>query len=192
MTLHEHAREVLSGYTHTDPQQNELARQYLEFLAEHPDGVWRDCTSGHITASAVVIDPGARNVLLTLHPKVGRWLQLGGHLEHDDATLREAAIREVIEECGIRQGRISANPVRLDRHPVPCGRLADGSVRASEHLDVQYVVVVSEMVEPVISEESDGLRWFSQAGLPDVDASVRALVADATAMADSKAWVTYG
>ena len=192
MTLHEHAREVLAGYTHPDPQQEDLARQYLEFLGEHPDGVWRECAPGHITASALVIDPGARNVLLTLHPKVGRWLQLGGHLEYDDATVREAAIREVIEECGIPAGSISANPVRLDRHPVPCGRLADGSIRASEHLDIQYVVVVSEAVEPVISEESDDLRWFPHDGLPDLDPSVRALLADAAAIVDSKAWVTYG
>lgn len=192
MTLHEHAREVLAGYTHADPRQSDLARQYLEFLAEHPDGVWRECAPGHVTASALVIDPGARNVLLTLHPKVGRWLQLGGHLEYDDATVRDAAVREVIEECGIPAGRISANPVRLDRHPVPCGRQPDGSVRASEHLDIQYVVVVSEGVEPVISEESDDLRWFPQAGLPDLDSSVRALLADAATMPDSNAWVTYG
>ena len=192
MTLHEHARAVLARYTHTDPQQNELAGEYREFLAEHPDGVWRECAPGHITASALVIDPGAHNVLLTLHPKVGRWLQLGGHLEYNDATLQQAAIREVSEECGIRAGSISANPVRLDRHPVPCGRLADGSVRASEHLDVQYVVVVSEMIEPVISEESDDLRWFPQTGLPELDSSVRALLADAAAIVDSKAWVTYG
>lgn len=198
MTLHEHARTVLAGFTHADPQQRQLARQYLEFLAEHPDGVWRECPPGHITASALVVDPGARHVLLTLHPKVGRWIQLGGHLEYDDATLRDAAIREVIEECGIPAGSISANPVRLDRHPVPCGRLPGGGPRASEHLDVQYVVVVPEVLEPVISDESDDLRWFPRADLPDLDPSVRALLSDAAwslgsgHAASHSSWVTYG
>lgn len=195
MTLHAHARAALAEFTHADAQQRERAREYREFLDRHPDGVWRTCQPGHITASALVVDAGARHVLLTLHPKVGRWLQLGGHLEHGDASLRDGAIREVVEECGIGTGSISADPVRLDRHPVPCGRLPDGGPRASEHLDVQYVVVVSEAFEPVISEESDDLRWFDRAQLPEIDVSVRALIEDAAAVAapahDDPRWVPF-
>ena len=40
-------------------------------------------------------------VLLTLHPRVGQWLQLGGHCEPDDATIADAAAREGREESGI-------------------------------------------------------------------------------------------
>ena len=62
---------------------------------------------GHLTASALVMDEHRTRVLLTLHPKVGRWLQLGGHVEPGDASLREAARRETIEEGGIADVTIS-------------------------------------------------------------------------------------
>lgn len=184
MTLHAQAREVLAAFEHSDPAQQALARDYLTFLDQHDNGVFRECRPGHITASALVVDTEAANVLLTLHPKVGRWLQLGGHLEPGDVSVREAAIREVIEECGITRGRIGALPMRLDRHPVPCGRDANGAPLASEHLDLQFLVVVPEAIDPVISAESDDLRWFPYEQTPEIDASVRALISDA------RRWVT--
>lgn len=181
MTLRSQALAVLSGFDHDDPAQNSLALEYRTFLADHPDGVFRSCRPGHITASAVVLDARGENVLLTLHPKVGRWLQLGGHLELQDASVRDAAAREVREESGIARGWIGARPLRLDRHPVPCGRDEQGHPLASEHLDIQYLVVVPEVTPVVISEESDDLRWFGLGALPEIDVSVRSLLDDAIA-----------
>lgn len=172
--MHADARAVLSGWTHPDPAQAALREQYLAFLAEHPDGVWRSCRVGHVTASALVMDEGRTRVLLTLHPKVGRWLQLGGHCEPGDASLAAAAAREVREESGIDAVRLSPQPIRLDRHAVPCGG------GPSEHLDVQYLALVPAGAQAVMSEESDDLQWFGLDALPDpLDSSVRALIADA-------------
>jgi hypothetical protein len=45
---------------------------------------------------------------------------------------------------------------------------------------VQYVAWVGNGAQAVRSEESDDLRWFDLADLPeDLDASVRALIDDA-------------
>jgi len=215
MSLHADACAVLAAFDHRDPAQLDTAAQYLAFLDAHPDGTRRECREGHITASALVIDRSGEHVLLTLHPKVGRWLQLGGHLEPEDAHLRAGAVRETIEESGLQAGRISAVPVRLDRHPVPCGRGLDGAPLASEHLDVQFVVQVPEALPPTISAESDDLRWFPRTALPTlptlptIDDSVSALIDDALAFAaldaldaldapdalDPRAdrrWVTFG
>lgn len=166
------ARAVLDAWQAPDDQQEALRQQYLAFLDAHPDALWRTCRDGHLTASALVVDQSRRRVLLTLHPKVGRWLQLGGHCEPDDTALLEAVRREVREESGIHEVRLSAAPMRLDRHPVPCGG------RQSEHLDLQYLAVVADDAEIAISDESDDLRWFAVDDLPaGLDASVRALVA---------------
>jgi 8-oxo-dGTP pyrophosphatase MutT (NUDIX family) len=193
MDLRSDVQSVLNRFEHRDPAQVQKAVEYRDFVHAHDDAVWRSCAMGHVTASAIVVDATSGSVLLTLHPKVGRWLQLGGHLESSDVSLRSAALREVDEESGIRMGAITAAPVRLDRHPVPCGRNADGSVRGSVHWDVQYVVRLMGTPEPTISNESDDLRWFARDALPDIDASVTALIDDAqVALRGPTTWVTFG
>jgi 8-oxo-dGTP pyrophosphatase MutT (NUDIX family) len=174
--LHADAAGVLGPWDHPEAQQRALRDAYLDFLREHPDAMSRECRVGHLTASALVLDEHRRRVLLTLHPKVGRWLQLGGHVEPGDPSLREAARRETIEEGGIADVTVSAMPLRLDRHPVPCG----GAM--SEHLDVQYLALVPADAQEVMSDESDDLRWFDVDALPDpLDPSVRALIDSALA-----------
>jgi 8-oxo-dGTP pyrophosphatase MutT (NUDIX family) len=174
--LHADAMGVLVGWDHPEPQQRILRDAYLTYLREHPDAMSRGSRIGHLTASALVMDEHRTRVLLTLHPKVGRWLQLGGHVETGDASLREAARRETIEEGGIADVTISESPLRLDRHPVPCGGAQ------SEHLDVQYLALVPADAQEAISDESDDLRWFAVDALPDpLDPSVRALIDNALA-----------
>jgi 8-oxo-dGTP pyrophosphatase MutT (NUDIX family) len=172
--MRDDAIAVLQAWQAPDDPQSRLRQAYLDFLDEHDDAMWRECRVGHLTASALVLDDRRERVLLTLHPKVGRWLQLGGHCELGDPSLREAARREAIEESGIAQVRMSAAPLRLDRHPVPCAG------QMSEHLDVQYLATVRSDAREVMSDESDDLRWFPVTALPDdLDESVRALIASA-------------
>lgn len=172
--LHGDARSVLLDWQPLHGDQRALRAEYLAFLDDYQDAMWRTSRIGHLTASALVLDDRGEEVLLTLHPRVGRWLQLGGHCESGDRGLRQAARREVVEECGIEPAWMSGQPVRLDRHQVSCG--GDGS----EHLDVQYLAVVPAGSTPVMSAESDDLRWFRLDSLPDgLDDSVQSLIRDA-------------
>ncbi|MDB1086841.1 NUDIX hydrolase [Streptomyces sp. ACA25] len=150
MRLHEDAVRVLSGWAAPDPEQGRLAREYRSHLAAHRDGMWKSCGEGHLTASALVVDPPRQRVLLTLHRKLRRWLQTGGHCEPQDVTLAGAALREATEESGLPGLRLLPGPVRLDRHRTPC----------AWHLDVQYAVVAPDGKPPAISDESLELRWF--------------------------------
>ncbi|WP_073946589.1 NUDIX hydrolase [Streptomyces kebangsaanensis] len=148
MSLYDDAVLVLKRYE----DQAELRQVYLDHLATHPDGMWKACGDGHITASALVIDPERGRVLLTLHKKMRMWLQMGGHCEPADATLEAAALREATEESGVRAlALLPGGPVRLDRHHTPC----------AWHLDVQYAAVAAPGAVESISDESLDLRWFA-------------------------------
>jgi len=163
-------RAVLQAWPAPDAGQAALRDEYVAFLGEHVEGVRRACVPGHITASALVVSADRREVLLTLHAKIGRWLQMGGHCEAVDTTLHEAALREATEESGIVGLELGAAPVRLDKHRVGCHG-------GSWHLDVQYVAVAPADAEHVISEESLDLAWFPVDALPaDSDEALRALV----------------
>ncbi|MFB6907814.1 NUDIX hydrolase [Streptomyces bacillaris] len=169
MTLHDDATLVLKGYAPGDEagaDQTELRQAYLDHLALHADGMWKACGAGHLTASALVIDPERERVLLTLHRKLRMWLQMGGHCEERDATLEAAALREATEESGITGlTLLPGGPVRLDRHPIPSP--------CHWHLDVQYAALAPAGAAERISEESLELRWFGYEEVaPVADASV--------------------
>ncbi|MEU9735889.1 NUDIX hydrolase [Streptomyces sp. NPDC048002] len=166
MTLYDDAVLVLKDYE----GQTELRQTYLDHLADGPDGMWKSHAAGHITASALVIDPSPGKVLLTLHRKLRMWLQMGGHCEPGDTTLAAAALREGTEESGIAGlTLLPGGPVRLDRHHTPC----------AWHLDVQYAALAAPGAVAAISDESLDLRWFAYDEVADVadDSVVRLLEA---------------
>jgi 8-oxo-dGTP pyrophosphatase MutT (NUDIX family) len=173
--LHADAVEVLSALPLADPQRSAIRQAFLGFLAARPDAMWRSCAAGHLTASAVVLDPSRESVLLTLHPRVGRWLQLGGHCEPGDHTLLDAAAREAREESGIGSLSFDPTPLALDVHPITCSLGVP-----TRHFDVQFLAVAPAGAEPVRSEESTDLRWFGWHDLPaDISPELPALIAAA-------------
>jgi coenzyme F420-0:L-glutamate ligase len=159
--LHADAVEVVSALSPADVEPA-VQQAFLGFLAARPDAMWRSCAPGHLTASALVVDPTRRLVLLTLHPRAEMWLQLGGHCEDGDHTLLDAAAREAREESGIGALSFDPNPLGLDVHPITCSLGV-----ATRHFDVRYVAIAPEGAEPVRSPESDDLRWFPWDRLPD-------------------------
>jgi 8-oxo-dGTP pyrophosphatase MutT (NUDIX family) len=171
--LSSRCRDVLDGWTAPDAAQSELRVLFLDHLATRPDGWSRSCTGAHLTASSLICSAADGKVLLTLHAKLGRWLQTGGHIEAADPDLPAAALREAAEESGLPelQLELDPEPLLLSRHEVPCG-----VVRPTFHLDVQFLVRAVAAVPPVVGAESLDVRWFDHDRLPGTDDSVRELV----------------
>ena len=143
------------------PAQDALRHAFLAFLSARPDAMWRSCVAGHLTASALIVDVSRSSVLLTLHPRVGLWVQLGGHCEPTDASLPDAAAREAREESGIGALSLDPEPLNLDVHPVTCSLGVP-----TRHFDVRFLAVAPPGARPVISAESVDLRWFAFDELP--------------------------
>jgi 8-oxo-dGTP pyrophosphatase MutT (NUDIX family) len=171
VNLHADAVAVLSDWAAPDGPQEAMRRRYLRHLHDHADAMSRHCTPAHLTASSLVVSSDHTRVLLTLHARLGRWLQTGGHCE-GDLFLAAAALRETREESGIPSLLIDPVPVLLSAHAEACG-----TVPAATHFDVQYLCLAPENAVAVHSEESLELAWFGVDKLPaGTDESVRALV----------------
>lgn len=161
MSLHADAVRALTAWSPGEPAQESLRHAFLAYLAARPDACARSCEPGHLTASMVLLDATAEHVLLTLHPRVGRWLQLGGHCEPGDGSLALAALREGAEESGIAGISVDPVPLHLAVHPITCSLGVP-----TRHFDVRYLGVAPAGARPVISGESVDLAWWPVDALP--------------------------
>lgn len=177
MSTHDSAVAALKTWAAPDSAQDTLRHAVLAFLDARPDACRRECVPGHITASALVLDHTGEHALLTLHPRVGRWVQLGGHCEDDDADIVAAALREATEESGISDLRLDPRLAAVHVHPVTCSLGVP-----TRHLDLQFVAHAPAGAQIGISDESLALRWWPVDALPpDADDALAHLVARAVA-----------
>ena len=98
------------------------SRELSLLLLEHSEYPFsrRQFTPGHITCTAVVLDPRRERVLLMFHHRLLRWLLPGGHCEGDDESISGVARREAIEETGVEiDARSGAALVGIDVHGIP-------------------------------------------------------------------------
>jgi 8-oxo-dGTP pyrophosphatase MutT (NUDIX family) len=164
MSPHADTLSTLDGWRPTGHGQESLRQALIAFVSARPDACLRSCVPGHITASALVLDQAGDHTLLTLHPRIGRWVQLGGHCEPTDRTLAGAALREATEESGIAGLVLEPTPLHVDVHPVTCSLGVP-----TRHLDVRFLVWAPAGAQPVRSDESLDLRWWPLNALPDKD-----------------------
>ena len=111
---------------------------------------------GHVTASCFIVDDAGR-LLLHHHRRLGRWLQMGGHVEPGETPAR-AALREAFEESGLTDiVPVTGDILDVDVHLIPAAR----GEPAHRHFDVRYLARTAhpELITMDGAESLD-LVWF--------------------------------
>jgi 8-oxo-dGTP pyrophosphatase MutT (NUDIX family) len=158
--LYADAVGVLTDWSAPTPAAADARERTLALLSAGPVAMTREHRPGHVTASSMVVDAAGDRVLLCLHRKFVRWVQLGGHCEVGDASLVAAALREATEESGIAGLAVHPEPIDLDIHPVACGP------GGSWHYDVRFAAFAPPGAVERVSPESAKLGWFPPGALP--------------------------
>ncbi|MCC7523102.1 NUDIX domain-containing protein [Candidatus Uhrbacteria bacterium] len=127
------------------------------------------------TVSAFLIsnDESEPRVLLRLHPKLGRWIQPGGHIEPDQDPIT-ALIAEFKEEVGIDLSSCFILPLERDRVQVlplpahmtsirmPAGKPNPGD---PEHFMIDMAYVIHAPHQSV--RQGVSAQWFRKDQLAD-------------------------
>ena len=142
--------------------------EFRNFVLEETACFSRETPRGHVTGSALVTTMQMDSVLLTLHRKLGKWLQLGGHSDGNPKP-EQVALREAAEESGLRDlafvpfekvfgpGLTAPLLLDLDIHTIP----ARGAEPEHWHLDVRFLLFTKDPQSIHISEESQDLAWHT-------------------------------
>ncbi|MDR0632451.1 MAG: NUDIX hydrolase [Holosporaceae bacterium] len=150
-------REKLERYHPTDETEVADKAKMLEFLNSQEDCFERSLSIGHFTGSCWIVNRDDTKFLLTLHKKIGFWLQLGGHADGDYDLVR-VSLKEAREESGLQHIELLSNEIfDIGVHLTSEYK----EVPAHYHYDVRFLMKASDPQEDIkISDESDDLRWF--------------------------------
>ncbi len=162
-----HLMTLLERYAHRWPAERSLTDRFVAFAKRHDDCLLRTCVPGHITSSAWILSPTGDAVLLTHHKKLGRWLQLGGHVD-GESQIEQACLREAQEESGMQGFTFvpwtsELVPLDLDVHKIPARKREP----LHEHWDVRFLLRAQPGQELVMSDESNQLQWAPVASLAE-------------------------
>jgi 8-oxo-dGTP pyrophosphatase MutT (NUDIX family) len=159
---------IMTSSPNFDPKhETETQARFIRFIAENNQCFERSSTTGHLTGSAMILDRSLTRIALTLHGKLNKWLQLGGHAD-GCPDIQEVALREAEEESGLKKIRFYPLPIKkseapsfnipfdLDIHLIPARKAEAEHL----HFDVRFLLV-SDDEELIISEESTELKWFT-------------------------------
>ena len=154
--------EVLAAHVPADADEATDVARVAAMVAAAADP-WSRSVPMHLTASALVIHPPTRRVLLRWHAKAHRWLQVGGHGDPGESDPWLIALREAREETALTD---------LRPWPGPDPRLAQVAIvdvnatpaePAHEHADLRYLFATDTPDAVPAEVEGVPLQWCTAA-----------------------------
>lgn len=133
----------------------------LRFLACHNDAFERTNLTAHMTASAWVLSPDRRQVVMVYHNLYRSWSWTGGHAD-GDRDLLAVARREVTEETGLaRLELLQTGIFSLECLTVEGHEKRGQYVPSHLHLNVTYLLRALDRELRQKPDENSGVAWFA-------------------------------
>jgi hypothetical protein len=150
-------QEKLERYNPTDMTEIADKARMFEFLNSQEDCFERSLSIGHFTGSCWLVNRDGMKFLLTLHKKIGRWLQLGGHADGDPDLVR-VSLKEAKEESGLQNIELLSGEI----FDIGVHLIAEHKgIPAHYHYDVRFLLKTTDEDDDIqISNESTDLKWF--------------------------------
>ena len=149
---------LLTGYQAADETEAADVSRMRRLAEAAPDPWSRSQLPLHLTASALVVHPASRRVLLRWHVKHDLWLQVGGHGDPGETDPLQIALREAREETGLSD--LAPWPDGTLRHAAVCYVRPSGDEPEHEHGDLRYFLATEHPDAIAPENEQSPLRWL--------------------------------
>ena len=156
----------IKNYTPANEQEETDRQTLLRWLEKDEDISSRENLTGHLTASAWVVTPDRKKVLMAYHRLYDSWAWLGGHAD-GDWDLHRVAEREAKEESGIKAlTSVSSEPISLEILTVAGHEKKGKYVPCHLHLNLTYLFEAEEAQQLSCKpDENAGVAWLDMDAL---------------------------
>jgi 8-oxo-dGTP pyrophosphatase MutT (NUDIX family) len=148
----------LSGYHAQGETETGDVERMRQLACAHSDP-WLRALPLHFTASALVVHPESRRVLLRWHQRQRMWLQVGGHADPGESDPLRIALREAREETGLPD--LVPWPNAAIQHAVVCSVAPGKGEPAHEHADLRYFLATPDPAVASPENPEAPLRWLT-------------------------------
>lgn len=152
---------AVAAYVPWNEQEQCDKLELLRWLESGLDVYSRDCRAAHMTASAWVVSPDRKQVLMAYHNLYDSWAWMGGHADGEQ-DLHSVARREVMEESGLtelkdlNEGIFSLEVLSVDGH-----EKRGKYVSTHLHLNVTFLFEADPAAPLRIKpDENSAVGWF--------------------------------
>lgn len=163
--------EIIEGYKPKDEQEEADKKIMLAFIREYDNCLLRDNKIAHFTASSWIVNSDRTKVLMIYHNIYKNWAWTGGHADGDE-DLRKVALKEAIEETGVRNiFALSQEPLSLETLCVNSHYKKGIFVPSHLHFNVTYLLQADEKEGLRIkADENSGVKWVELEQAPLITA----------------------
>jgi len=159
--------KILDDYLLLFPEEKERQTRLLVYLEKSNDKDIIDWNNfnGHIVAGGFIYAKEEHKFLVLYHKDLKMFLYPGGHVNDNEKSPLQSAIREIMEETGLsnlEQLKLSENeqiPIDIDTHLI--GYNERLNLPAHYHFDFRYLFIVDKISRIKIDlNELSNYKWI--------------------------------